>query len=109
MKKLADRIQEALRETTFLGGDREHPLTSSQSGDPIKVAERELRRLRSMLFDNPTPEQEAQIEREIDEVKYNLLKATERRDQFRSQQKGPYSGLTRGELRASGTSEPDWY
>lgn len=44
---------------------------------------------------------------------YNILgKALSRRAKIRPKEKrvvGPYSGLTRQELRASGTCEPDWF
>lgn len=50
-----------------------------------------------------------------DDRVYNILgKALERRKKLRQQNPdkksvGPYSGLTRRELQASGTCETDWY
>lgn len=70
--------------------------------DPVRKYERLVRRLRSdpRLWDE-------------DDRVYNLLgKALERLRKLRRQQVhqvGPYSGLTRQELRQSGTCEPDWF
>jgi hypothetical protein len=65
-----------------------------------------LRQLRQRVFDHDegTPEYDA-IQSEIGEVKAELLKSRTSGGGAR----GPFSGLSRGELAASGTSEPDWY
>lgn len=67
--------------------------------------ESRLRKLRSKVFDFGD-EAYAEIEKEMEATKAALLAVRSRGGQGPT---GPYSGLTRSELRRSGTAETDWY
>ena len=63
-----------------------------------------LRRMRARIFDYTEDKQE-----QADKV---LLYLKRRMLRYRAQVQepvGPYSGMTRAQLRATGTCEPDWY
>lgn len=66
--------------------------------------ERLLRRLRQRIFDYP-PDKEAKADRVIQAVKDRVMKQGRQPPPAR----GPFSGLTRRELAASGTCETDWF
>lgn len=67
------------------------------------TSEQALRRIRQRIFDYPESK-EAQADRVL-----HYLKARYLRYQNKPvQSAGPYSGLTRAELRKSGTCETDW-
>ncbi len=63
---------------------------------------RALRRIRQRIFDYPD-NKEAQADRVLAYLKRRSL-----RDRGPVLSVGPYSGLTRAELRKSGTCETDW-
>lgn len=68
-----------------------------------------LQRLRQRIFDYDDTPKEAQAERVL-----GYLKARKMRDDIDeavppAYRVGPYSGLTRRELRKTGTCETDWY
>jgi len=68
------------------------------------TSEQALRRIRARIFDYPEDKQE-----QADKV---LLYLKRRMLRYRAQVQepiGPYSGMTRDQLRATGTCEPDWY
>lgn len=67
---------------------------------------RALRRMRSIIFDYPE-HQEAQASRVLHILKARHLR--DRRDERAHAPTGPYSGLTRRELAATGTCEADWF
>jgi uncharacterized protein (DUF2461 family) len=69
-------------------------------------SEKTLRQLRRAIFDYP-PEIEAKADRVLLKLKARVLK--QRENAIKNAPRGPYSGLTRRELVASGTCEPDWY
>lgn len=74
-----------------------------ESTGDLEAKLRELRR-KVMSCADGSPEEKA-IQDQIVKTKTTLLR-------LRSQEKGntgPYSGLTKSELRQSGTSEPDWF
>jgi ribosomal protein L29 len=72
----------------------------------VAELERKLRRLRQEIFSyEGTPEVEAK-QNELSAVKAQLMKL---RQSSGDGDRGPYSGLTRGELSRSRTSETDWY
>ena len=62
-----------------------------------------LRRMRQRIFDFP-PEQEERADRVLAYLKERVLRQSRLRGPV-----GTYSGLTRQELRKSGTCEPDWF
>ena len=62
-----------------------------------------LRMMRQRIFDFP-PEQEERADRVLAYLKARVLRQSRRRGPV-----GPYSGLTRHELRMTGTCEPDWF
>jgi hypothetical protein len=69
-------------------------------------SKRALRRIRSKIFDYPE-HREAQASRVL-----HYLKARHLRDRAAERAcapTGPYSGLTRRELSATGTCEADWF
>lgn len=68
------------------------------------TSETALRRIRQRIFDYP-PEREAQAGRVLAYLKTRAM----RQRPARIEPKGPYSGLTRAELRQSRTCETDWY
>jgi len=68
------------------------------------TSEQALRRMRQRIFDYPEHKQE-QADRVLRYIKARFLRA---RGQC-AQPVGPYSGLTRAELRKTGTCETDWY
>lgn len=68
------------------------------------TSEQALRRIRARIFDYPE-EQQAQAERVLAYLKARFLRYREQH----TRPVGPYSGLTRHELRQTGTCETDWY
>lgn len=68
--------------------------------DQIETALRDARR--QCFDDGADPER-------IPRLKRALMRARRQHDRRNPAPVGPYSGLTRGELRASRTSEPDWF
>lgn len=68
------------------------------------TSETALRRIRQRIFDYPEHKEE-QAMRVLDYLKARMIRQRPRQPEVR----GPYSGLTRGELRKTGTCEPDWY
>ncbi len=68
------------------------------------TSEQALRRIRARIFDYPK-EQQAQAERVLAYLKARFLRYREQQ----TQPVGPYSGMTRQELRQAGTCETDWY
>ena len=68
------------------------------------TSEQALRRIRARIFAYPE-QKEAQAMRVLTYLKKRMM-----RDREQAQEKiGPYSGMTRGQLRATRTCEPDWY
>ncbi len=65
------------------------------------TSEQALRRMRQNIFNYP-PEKEAQAQRVLLYLKKRSLRLR------KAPKVGPYSGLTRQELRRSGTCETDW-
>lgn len=72
----------------------------------IKKYERKLRWLRNHPLYDGSGVRDDQIYRMIGKAQELLLKARKRAPK---EQVGPYSGLTRSELRRSGTCEADWF
>ena len=72
----------------------------------LSAIEKEIRSLRQNMFNLTDAEQDVAGQR-IQQLKKKLIHL--RSDYGNSEQRGPYSGLTRGELSKSGTSEPDWF
>ena len=71
------------------------------------LSETAVRRLRSTIFDYDGTPKEAQADRVFE---YLLQRVRRQRSQERrSEPTGPYSGLTRGDLRKTGTCEADWF
>lgn len=68
------------------------------------TSEQALRRIRQRIFDYP-PDKEEQAMRVLQYLKARHIRYRDRPIEPR----GPYSGLTRSELRKSGTCETDWY
>ena len=71
-----------------------------------KMSQRALWRIRSIIFDYPE-----QLEEKASRV-LHYLKSRHLRDRKAERAfaaTGPYSGLTRGELAATGTCETDWF
>jgi hypothetical protein len=66
-----------------------------------------LLRLRQRIFDFDDTPKEPQAARVLGYLKTRVLRGRE--IERKSLPVGPYSGLTRGELRATGSCEPDWY
>lgn len=75
--------------------------------NPYRKSEFALRRMRSKIFDYDDTPKEVQAERVLHYLKARVLRG--RRIERQHEPVGPYSGLTRRELRATGTCEPDWY
>lgn len=69
-----------------------------------QLEERALRNIRSRIFAYSDDKAE-QADRVLQILKLRALRSRS----VAKRQTGPFSGLTRGELRASGTSEPDWF
>lgn len=69
-----------------------------------------IRRLRRdpRLFDPDHPDTDRVFDA-IGVVKRHSMDLRERIDKAKPELVGPYSGLTRSELRQSGTCETDWY
>jgi hypothetical protein len=67
-------------------------------------SETALRRMRQKIFDYPDDRQE-----QADRVLHYLKERMMRYRTQSTEKPGPYSGLTRSELRRSGTCETDWY
>lgn len=65
-----------------------------------------LRRIRSKIFDYPE-HLETKADRVLRYLKSRYLR--DRKAERLAQPTGPYSGLTRRELAASGTCETDWF
>ena len=70
---------------------------------PYANSARALRRMRQKIFSYPG-QREAQADRVLAYLKMRSL-----RDPGPVLSVGPYSGLTRAELRKSGTCETDWF
>lgn len=65
-----------------------------------------LRKIRQKIFDYPEHKEE-QAMRVLTYLKKRMIRE---RDKMRTEDiRGPYSGLTRGELRKTRTCETDWY
>lgn len=79
----------------------------SHSTNPYKKSAFALCRMRSKIFDFDDTPKEAQAERVLLYLKARKIRGIK----IERQQGpvGPYSGLTRRELRATGTCEADWY
>jgi len=75
--------------------------------NPYKRSTFALYRMRRRIFDYDDTPKEGQAERVLLYLKARKIRGIkiERRDE----PVGPYSGLTRRELRATGTCETDWY
>jgi hypothetical protein len=69
-----------------------------------QLEERALRNMRDRIFDYSDDKAE-QADRVLLILKHRALRSRP----VTKQQTGPFSGLTCGELRASGTCEPDWF
>lgn len=69
-------------------------------------SERALRRLRGIIFDYPE-HREAQASNVLHYLKARHLR--DRKAEREMAATGPYSGLTRRELTATGTCETDWF
>jgi len=69
-------------------------------------SQRALRRIRQKIFSYPE-HREAQASRVLHYLKARYLR--DRRDERQHAPVGPYSGLSRRELAATGTCETDWY
>lgn len=67
-------------------------------------SENAVRRMRQRIFSYP-PAKEEQAGRVLNYLKQRVIRQREANRPAR----GPYSGLTRGELHRSGTCEPDWF
>lgn len=65
-----------------------------------------LRRIRTKIFDYPE-QLEAKASRVLEYLKARHLR--DRRAERLAQPTGPFSGLTRTELAATGTCEADWF
>lgn len=65
-----------------------------------------LQRMRSRIFRYDDTPKEAQAERVLVYLKERKMRHRPTPSAYRV---GPYSGLTRRELRATGTCETDWY
>ena len=76
------------------------------STDTVAELERKLRRLRQEIFTYEGTSEEDEKMAELAAAKAQLMKL---RQSGGGGDRGPYSGLTRGELSRSGTSETDWY
>lgn len=76
----------------------------SQAETRLQRADRRLHWLRSVVF-YVLESREAQVARAMDTAKTQV---SQRKDSHGSS-RGPYSGMTRGELAKSGTCEPDWF
>lgn len=68
------------------------------------TSEQALRRIRNKIFDYPESKQ-AQADRVLHYLKARYL----RNQQKPAQPIGKYSGLSRSELRRTGTCEADWF
>lgn len=78
----------------------------SPSLNPYKKSQFALYRMRSKIFDYPET-QEKRASRVLHYLKERMLRG--RKIEKQNEQKGAYSGLTRTELRATGTCETDWF
>lgn len=79
----------------------------SRLNNPYRKSEFALRRMRSQIFDYDETPKEAQAKRVLLYLKARTLRG--RRIEHQQEPVGPYSGLTRRELRRTGTCETDWY
>lgn len=68
------------------------------------TSERALRQIRAKVFEYPEEHAE-RVMRVLHYLKARMLRERERP----IESVGPYSGLTRSELRRSGTCETDWF
>ena len=68
------------------------------------TSEQALRRIRARIFDYPEHKEE-QAMRVLTYLKRRMMRYRDRAQE----PVGPYSGLTRAQLRATRTCEPDWY
>lgn len=71
----------------------------------VSASERAVRRMRVKVFSYDGTPKEAQADRVFE----YLLKRAARERKRERKAVGPYSGLTRSELRRSGTCEADWF
>lgn len=75
--------------------------------NPYRQSQLWLRRIRQRIFDYDDTPKEEQASRVLRYLKSRAIRG--RKFERSHQPTGPYSGLTRSELRATGTCEPDWY
>lgn len=66
-----------------------------------------LYRMRRRIFDYDDTPKEAQASQVLEYLKGRKIRGI--RQEREAEPVGPYSGLTRRELRATGTCETDWY
>ena len=82
-------------------------IPSGSSASPRLSSEAALRRMRQRIWDFDGTPREAQARRVLLYLKKRAIRNIERdRD---NAPRGPYSGLTKRELRLSRTCEPDWF
>jgi hypothetical protein len=72
-----------------------------------KKSESALRRMRHSIFDYDDTPKEAQAGRVLQYLKARKMRGINA--ERPAAPRGPYSGLTQRELRATGTCEADWY
>lgn len=72
--------------------------------NPYKRSTHALYRMRRRIFDYDDTPKEAQASRVLEYLKRRKMRSSGTPEDL-----GPYSGLTRRELRATGTCETDWY
>lgn len=81
--------------------------TQQKAGKPYGKSESAVHRMRCRIFDYDDTPKEAQAGRVL---RYLIVrKVRQKKLDQASAPVGPYSGLTAGELRATGTCEADWF
>lgn len=84
----------------------QHTTASAKNAKPYRKSEFALHRMRTRLFDYDETPKEAQATRVLLYLKARVIR--QRRLDRLMAACGPYSGLSRRELAATGTCETDW-
>lgn len=77
--------------------------------NPYAKSEKSLRRIRQAIWDYDDTPREAQAGRVLRYLKARKLRGIRIERSIHPLPVGPYSGLTRQELAATGTCETDWF